>query len=277
MNTSIVKKGMVAFGLAVFALTPMQNFATTTTPTQTDVTKENEIKITIDKDTKDSEFKEITNTLKKHDIDASFSKIKRNKKGEITGIKIELEDKKGNSSSTSFSSTEPINSITLGAKNDSLYITSVNSNSFSFNGTHSLSKHFDFSFDDDKNEMTVNGKKFNFDEMKKKMKDAFVFEKDEDGKRMIIKLHDFDFDFDFDDEDHNIWIEKTDEQKFHFVDDPEIEKHIVIDGKSASFKKLDQLAKANKLDKVDFLKPETATSIYGKKGRDGAIIATTKK
>lgn len=275
MNTSIVKKGMVAFGIAAFALAPMQNFATTATPAKTAITKEHEIKITIDKDTKDSEFEEITNTLKKHDIDASFSKIKRNKKGEITGIKIELEDKKGNSSATSFSSSEPINAITLGAKNDSLYITSANSNSFSFNGTHSLSKHFDFSFDDDKNEMTINGKKFNFDEMKKKMKDAFIFEKDEDGKRMIIKLHDFDFDFD--DENQNVWIDKSNEQKYHFVDDPEIEKHIVIDGKSASFKKLDQLAKANKLDKVDFLKPETATSIYGKKGKDGAIIATTKK
>ena len=256
MNTSIIKKGIVAFSLAAFVLTPMQNYANTFTPTLSEITKDREIKITIDKDTKDSEFKEITNTLKKHDIEASFSKIKRNKKGEITGIKIELEDKKGNSSSTSFSSSEPINAITLGAKNDSLYITSANSNSFSFNGRHSLSKHFDFSFDDDKDEMIINGKKYNFDDIKKKMKDAFVFEEDEDGKRMILKLNDFDFDFDFDfdhdNEDHNVWIEKRNSPKYRFVDDPKIDKYIVIDGKKADFKKLDELAKADKLDKVDF-------------------------
>lgn len=277
MNTSIIKKGIVAFGLAAFVLTPMQNYATTATPTLSEITKEREIKITIDKDTKDSEFKEITTTLKKHNIEASFSKIKRNKNGEITGIKIQLKDKKGNESSTSFSSSEPINAITLGAKNDSLYITSSNSNSFSFNGTHSLSKHFDFSFDDDEDVMIINGKKFDFKELKDKMKNAFVFEEDENGKKMILKLQDFDFDFDSDDEEHNVWVEKKHSQKYHFVDDPEIEKHIVIDGKSSNFKKLDELAKANKLDKVDFLKPETATSIYGKKGKDGAIIATTKK
>ncbi|MFD0964111.1 hypothetical protein [Pseudofulvibacter geojedonensis] len=278
---SIIKKGIVVCSLAAFVFTPIQNFATTSTPTLFKITKDREIKITIDKDTRDSEFKEITNTLKKHDIEASFSKIKRNKQGEITGIKIELEDNKGNASSTSISSSEPINAITLGAKNDSLYITSENSNNFSFNGKHSLSKHFDFSFDDEKDEMIINGKKYHFDEIKKKMKDAFVFEEDENGKRMILKLNDFDFDFDFDqdngDVDENVWIEKKTTQKFRFIDDPEIEKYIVIDGKKADFKRLDELAKANKLNKVDFLKPETAMSVYGKKAKDGAIIATTKK
>ena len=59
--------------------------------------------------------------------------------------------------------------LSIGAKNDSLYITSSNSNSFSFNGTHSLSKHFDFSFDDDEDVMIINGKKFDFKELKDKM------------------------------------------------------------------------------------------------------------
>ena len=51
----------------------------------------------------------------------------------------------------------------------------------------------------------------------------------------------------------------------------------MIDGKKADFKKLDELAKSNKLKSVDFLKPDTAKSLYGKKAKDGAIIATTKK
>ena len=140
-----------------------------------------------------------------------------NKDNEIIAIKIKLEDDKGNESNTSLSSSNPISTITLGAKDDSLYIISSNSKSFSFNGTHSLSKHFDFSFDDDEHVMTINGKTFDFDDIKEQLKDAFVFENDEDGKRMILKLNNFDFDFDEGYEDDHekherkekkVWISK---------------------------------------------------------------------
>lgn len=278
---TLVKTGLLTAALTVGALftTPNANAAVNDVIIDQIVTSE--IKITIDKDTKDSDFKDITKQLKKHDIDAKFTKIKRNKNNEIIAIKIELKDKNGNESSTSLSSNEPIEDIVLGSDNDSLYITSGNSTSFSFNGTHSLSKHFDFSFDDDKKVMIINGKKFDFDKMKDQIKDSFVFEEDENGKKMILKFNDFDFDFDFDsdehDGDHNVWIHKNRGTKYKFVDNPDIEKLIIIDGKEAKFKKLDELAKADQLDKVDFLKPETAQSIYGKKAKDGAIIATTKK
>ncbi len=65
-------------------------------------------------------------------------------------------------------------------------------------------------------------------------------------------------------------------QKFRFVDNPDTEKLIVIDGKDSDFKTLDELAKNDKLESVDVLKSQTAMSIYGKKAKDGAIIATTK-
>lgn len=278
---TLVKTGLLTAALTVGALFTTPNASAAVNDVIIDQIVTSEIKITIDKDTKDSDFKDISKQLKKHDIDAKFTKIKRNKDNEIIAIKIELKDKNGNESSTSLSSNEPIDEITLGADNDSLYITSANSNSFSFNGRHSLSKHFDFSFDDDKKIMIINGKKFDFDKMKDQIKDSFVFEEDENGKKMILKFNDFDFDFDFDsdehDGDHNIWIHKNKGPKYKFIDNPDIEKLIIIDGKEAKFKKLDELAKADKLDKVDFLKSETAQSIYGKKAKDGAIIATTKK
>ncbi|NNC70792.1 MAG: hypothetical protein HKN90_08240, partial [Flavobacteriaceae bacterium] len=44
----------------------------------------------------------------------------------------------------------------------------------------------------------------------------------------------------------------------------------------STFDELDALAKDDKLDSVDVLKGKTAVSIYGKKAKDGAIIATTK-
>lgn len=276
MNTSILKNGLLALTLSTaFATT---TFASNHLSESVNITTtiDNEIKITIDKNTKDSEFKSITKTLKEHDIDAKFSGIKRNKNNEIIAIKIRLQDDKGNESNTALSSDNPINSITLGAKKDALYIVSSNSKDFSFNGTHSLSKHFDFSFDDDERVMTINGKTFDFEDIKEQVKNAFIFEDDSDGKRMVIKLNNFDFDFNDEDNEKKIWVTKKQTQKFHFVDDPEIEKYIMIDGKKANFKKLDQLAKSNKLKSVDFLKPDTAMSLYGKKAKDGAIIATSK-
>lgn len=285
MNTSILKNGLLALAFSTTVITTSfaNNYSSNLLITQSVIS--DEVTITIDKNTKDSEFKSIVKTLKSHDINAKFSSIKRNKDNEIIAIKIKLEDDKGNESNTSLSSSNPISTITLGAKDDSLYIISSNSKSFSFNGTHSLSKHFDFSFDDDEHVMTINGKTFDFDDIKEQLKDAFVFENDEDGKRMILKLNNFDFDFDEGYEDDHekherkekkVWISKNNSLKFHFVDDPEIEKLIMIDGKKSDFKKLDELAKNDKLQFVDFLKPYTAMSIYGKKAKDGAIIATTK-
>jgi|GEM_PF-1721000 len=282
MNSSILKNGLITLALTTALITPSFGMHRAPNNGEIHTTQNGEIKVTIDKNTEDSEFKTIVKTLKKHNIEARFSGIKRNKSNEIVAIKIKLKDDNGNESNTSLSSDNPISTINLGAEKNSLYITSTDSKNFSFNGTHSLSKHFDFSFDDDKHKLTINGKTFNFDEIKDQIKDAFIFEEDDDGKRMVIKLNNFDFDFDYEDdenEDHenHQWANKHHEQKFHFVDDPKIEKLIMIDGKKANFKKLDELAKSDKLQSVDFLKPDTAKSLYGKKAKDGAIIATTKK
>lgn len=277
MNSSVLKNGLLTLALTTTLISP--TFGNSIIPKSVEINTSinNKIKVTIDKNTTDSEFKEIVKKLKKHDIEAKFSGIKRNKNNEIVAIKIKLKDDSGNESNTSLSSDNPISTINLGAEKNSLYITSSNSKSFSFNGTRSLTKHFDFSFDDDEHKITINGKTFDFDEIKDQIKDAFVFEEDSDGKRVVIKLNNFDFDFDDDHEEENHeWKTKKHSQKFYFVDDPEIEKLIMIDGKKANFNKLDKLAKSNKLKSVDFLKPDTAKSLYGKKAKDGAIIATTK-
>ena len=121
-------------------------------------------------------------------------------------------------------------------------------------------------------------------ELKKKMKNEFIWEeKGEDGK---VKIRKKVIEIDGDDDENVFFFRGGDEdgesifehkKKFSFVDDPNIEKLIIIDGKEATFAQLDKLAKEDKLDSVDFLKSKTAVSIYGDKAKDGAIIATSKK
>ena len=272
------------------------------------VLQNDSVNITIDSDTTDEELADIKEMLKEHGITAKFSNIKRNKDGELTGIKIELKDENGNTAVSQTSSTNPIQTFSFGRKNNSLYVSQGKSafGNFAFFGDdmdfdfdfdfehdsifkHHFSKldslNFDhiFKFDHDDNIMFFNGKSFDMDELKDHMNNLFIIEEDEDGgkKRIIIRGNKGNHLFFDDDEDHVLeWHSDKDEhskhQKFRFVDNPDTDKLIVIDGKDSDFKTLDELAKNDKLESVDVLKPQTAVSIYGKKAKDGAIIATTK-
>ena len=266
------------------------------------------VNITIDSDTSDEELDDIKGMLKEHGITAKFSNIKRNEDGELTGIKIELKDETGNTAVSQTSSNMPIQTFSFGRKNNSLYVSQGKGHfgnfaffgddmNFDFKFDHdSIFKHhfskldslnFDhiYKFDDDDNIILFNGKSFDMDELKDRMNSMFIIDEDEDGKkRIIIKGHNGNHFFFDDDKDHILeWYSDKDEhgkihkhQKFRFVDDPETEKLIVIDGKESDFETLDELAKNDKLESVDVLKSKTAMSIYGKKAKDGAIIATTK-
>lgn len=266
------------------------------------------VSITIDSDTTNEELEDIKSMLKEHGITAKFSNIKRNDDGELTSIKIELKDENGNTAVSQTSSTNPIQTFSFGRKNGSLYVSQgkggfgnfalfTDDMDFDFNFDHdSIFKHhigkldslnFDhmFMFDDESNVFSFNGKSFDMDELKDKMNNMFIIEEGDEGeKRIIIKGHNGNHFFFDDDEDHLLeWHSEKDEhgnikkqQKFRFVDNPDVEKLIVIDGKESDFKTLDDLAKNDKLESVDVLKSKTAMSIYGKKAKDGAIIATTK-
>ena len=116
MNSSILKNGLLTLALTTTLISPSfgNNFISETNEINT--TLNNKIKVTIDKNTKDSEFKEIIKTLKEHHIDAKFTGIKRNKNNEIIAIKIKLKDNNGNESNTSLSSDNPISTINLGTE-----------------------------------------------------------------------------------------------------------------------------------------------------------------
>lgn len=240
------------------------------------------VSVTIDSETTDDQIDDIVNLLKENNITPSFTNIKRNDEGKIMGIKIVLEDVNGNQASSQISSNLPISQIVFGRKDGLLYITQntkdigafaffnrPNMMPFQFDNDSIFDQPFgafgnfnfdDFFNDDDSGSFFMNGKSMTIDQLKEQMRKNL---NDHWGN------HNFSWFFDNDNMPNST-------KRFNFYDDPNTNKLIIIDGKESNFETLDDLAKNDKLKAVDFLKPDTAISIYGNKAKDGAIIATTK-
>jgi hypothetical protein len=70
------------------------------------------VRLVIEKNTSDADLKREAQRLKeKHGVTLKYSKIKRNENGEITGIKVEFKDKKGNKGVSQVAGNEPITPI----------------------------------------------------------------------------------------------------------------------------------------------------------------------
>ncbi len=67
----------------------------------------------IAKDTKDDELKEMKENLEREGVQFKYKKLKRNNKGEITGISITVKNKAGNEAKISQSSNLPISPIMI--------------------------------------------------------------------------------------------------------------------------------------------------------------------
>ena len=306
MNT--LGRFKIVLGLSILSIVSLISLSSFSTISKNKVTlqQNDSVNITIDSDTSDDELADIKDMLSEHGITVKFTNIKRDTEGGITAIKIELKDENGKSAVSQTSSSHPIQTFSFGRKNGSLYVSQGRGGfgnfaffgddmHFNFDHDSIFQHHFNkldslnfdhiFKFDED-GAFMFNGKSIDMDELKDKMNNMFIIEEDEDGgkKRIIIKGGNGNHFFFDDDEDHILeWHSDKDEhgnikkhQKFRFVDNPDTEKLIVIDGKVSDFKTLDDLAKNDKLESVDVLKSKTAMSIYGKKAKDGAIIATTK-
>ena len=237
----------------------------------------NEVTATINKNTTRNELENLKDFFLKNDIELIVEKITFNEQNEITSLDLIL--KKGKSKSKySSSSTEPISDVELGYKNGNLYITNSGmfdiaswKNQVGFGAPtididsilkrHNLS--FDFDFDQEGDSISFNGAHFNINTLKDQIMNSFQIEEDEQGN-IIFNGQQFPSHF-------------SQTKKFNFVDDPDLDKLIIIDGKESDFTTLDELAKSDQLEAVDFLKAPTAISIYGNKAKDGAIIAITKE
>lgn len=271
-------KKWIFLGMGILGILSLTAFTSklSTDSSQYD-TLPNEIIATINKDTTEKELDDLKDFFSESGIELIIEKIKFNEQNEITSLSIIL--KKGNAKSKySSSSAEPISDVELGYKNGNLYITNsgmfdINSwrNQIGFNhqtiDLDSILKNqnfrFNFDFDQEGDSIFFNGKHFNIGKLKDQIMNSFDFNEDEDGNIF------------FNNQQFPSHFGKS--KKFSFVDDPDIEKLIIIDGKEADFKTLDELAKGDKLEEVDFLKSNIAISLYGDKAKDGAIIAITKK
>ncbi|MEZ4802299.1 MAG: hypothetical protein R2797_05965 [Gelidibacter sp.] len=239
------------------------------------------VSITIDSNTTEDDFDDIKKMLQEHQITATFSAIERDDSNKLIGLKIKLEDANGNQAVSQISSNLPISQIVFGRKNGALYITQGNKNQGAmafFNQPNMMpfgslndslqnpfsalgGFNFDDFFNDDDGSFFFNGRPMDLNELKEQMRKQF--ESSKNGNNNFSWF----FDSDNNSDAH---------QQFNFIDDPNSEKIIIIDGKESDFDTLDNLAKTNQLEAVDILKPETAKSVYGEKAKDGAIIATSK-
>ncbi len=235
-----------------------------------------DVTITIDGEASESDLSDIKCMLQEHGIEAKFSRIER-KNGEITGIRIDLDDLGGSMTSSQISMMKPIPEISFGRRKGQLFIDQGNTSlsNFAFIGGSNqmpfpmemdsilpnLPQRFSFSFDDlfHKDSMLIAGGQFqDLEKIKQKMRELM----ESRGQHMP------EMDWAF---------SSYNGPKYRFRDDPNLEKLIIIDGEEADFNALNELALQDKLDTVDVLKSKTAMSIYGKKAKDGAIIATTKR
>ncbi|WP_111308266.1 hypothetical protein [Confluentibacter sediminis] len=279
-SKNVLKIGTGLFIIVILCLVSLKSFAhknTKAEPTK-QISKDANVIVTIDKKTTQEEFNDIKNMLKENGITATFSNIKRNDMGELTGLKIVMNDNNNNQEAASnISSSSPIAQITFGKKDGLLFISQSNTEQGAFgffnqpnmlpfgSENDSIASQFgNFNFDDffnndDNNSFFFDGKPMDIDQIREQIK-----------KQMESSgMNSNSFSWFFDSENNS-------QNHYSFVDKPYLNKLIIIDGKESNFENLNDLAKADKLKAVDDLKPETAKSLYGDKAKDGAIIATTK-
>lgn len=90
---------------------------------ESQVAKVEAIGFSWDKNVTDAEMKSDAELLKSQGIDCKFSKVKRNKKGEIIAIKIEFNDGKGNEGVKEIKGNEPIKPIYFSAEEGNIGFT----------------------------------------------------------------------------------------------------------------------------------------------------------
>lgn len=264
------KRGLLILHLTLLLCSiPLSSFANYEAYKLQSKTIEN-VSVTITSDTSEKDFESITQMLEENGIVATFSNIKRNENGLITSLKIKLEDTLTNNRTVSNSSSNsPINKIIFGRKNGGLFVTQSNRPDPIVMGSPN-NPNFQLGFDRDsimKEYFNMfNGKNaLNFNEMQKMMQKMFTMhQEDENGNRSLIIQG-------FKDSptcDNN--------NKYAFNDLNDSKKHIIINGRVSNYKELKRLANEDRLESIDSLKSKTAKSIYGEKGKFGAIIVTTK-
>jgi hypothetical protein len=254
-------------------------------------TIDNEITMSIDKNTTDAELEKIKKIFKdNYNVTIDFTDVTRNSSGEITSIKVDMKAKNSNANfheenddgikSFHINYNDETGSIKIGsskkhdlhfkAKGENVIIMEIDEDD---DGKHKIVKKIKSG--DDNEEIII-----------KEVNGSHILI-DEDGDGNVFFYGD-------DEGDHkNVWISKDgnktihtdheviviegdDDSGYFFMDDKGKDSLIFIDGKKSSYKDLKKLGKG-KIKTIEIIKGDDAIKEYGKKAKDGVIKVTTKK
>lgn len=264
-------KNLIIFCLTIFAFTISTSAYSNHEKTEVAITQESDnITAVITKKTTDNQFQELTSYFKDNGITLNLNKVDYNDQEEITSLKISLE-KDGQTSNYGLSSNQPISDITLGYKDEHLFITADSKNNIaSTNSISSLMEQFGGGKSID-SLLTTNSFDFNFSN--NDIQDFL------NNNSIDIQSLTNQFFSQINGVNPASISTKTSSNipTYNFINTPGVDKLIIINGEESDFETLNNLAQNDQLKDVDNLKSTTAVSLYGQKAKDGAIIATTKE
>lgn len=241
----------------------------TVTHTTTSKTTTEDIILVIDKNTTDAKLKQEAQLLKDlHGINLKISKVKRNANQEITGIKVQFDDKNGNKGTNQVDSDRPISPITFIKNTDSNGKSSIGFYTGKANPKGKINKRIVINSSDDEES--------NF---------AFSFSGDEDETEMpeIIGI-----------EEQVERIEKLEVPNLPDATDKmnnTINKRVIvtrskngekpivyINGKKVdvTMEELNSKLDPNSIERMDVYKGDISIEKYGDDGKNGVIAITTK-
>ncbi|RSK40678.1 M56 family metallopeptidase [Mangrovimonas spongiae] len=243
----------------------------------------------ITKDFTEADINALKETLEKDGLKVTIKGIKRNSKGEIIAIKIDIESNNANAN-YSISNNTPIQPIQIkyNTNGDNISIGNANliekivvnkdGNNIKFNTKGDNKKVFIVKTDDDKNikkkiiELKSNDNNNDDDQ---EVEIIEVIEKDspntdEEKEIIIVK------EVNNNKEGNIIWAHENNSsnKNIQIIGGAKAPLYIV-DNKEATPEEVEKIA-PKKIQSMTVLKGEKATNSYGKKGENGVIIITTK-
>jgi len=266
-------------------------------------------KVMITKDSSKEDLEKIIEEAKGKGVTLKFKDIKRNSKNEITAISASFKNEKG-SGNYNLNGDEPIKSFVYYQNVDSFGFSSISKKSeskqmvfISKDGEkHKLNDSdenvFVFSSDDNNSDdseiKTFIIKEGDTSKITKKHKLKVIhFSKDKDtivvNRNNDKKVYKVTVKSDKNDDNLTWTTEEDEDLVFIAKDDNAVKKHktvkvitndkeplYILDGKEISKEEMKEIKPEN-IESVEVLKDTNATEKYGKKGKDGVIIITTKK
>jgi len=262
--------------------------------------------IIISKEVTESELENIEKDFLKEGVKVNFKGIKRNTKGEITAIKIDVSTKTSNANYNT-DSDQPIKPIKISYDSDGNNISIGNSSTHHDGEMYFVSEN---GGNTEKHIVKIGGNGKNVwvssDSDDAKMHKIKVIESDGDNeeehvwvtksgdatKLKVIEIHE-DHDGSSGEMSKTVWVskdgDKTEEiiiknihgehskgENMIFMGGSSEDALLIIDGKETSNKRLEDIDPST-IETINILKGDKAVEKYGEKGKDGVITISTKK